>query len=99
MNIDYGQILKNATARQEALELLELNLRELDAIHTHLKAANMRLKDIGGAYRVIDTEGRNLLDDDLQSILRFADTHVARINEATKFVEDLIRGIDANKEP
>lgn len=25
MNIDYGQILKNATARQEALELLELN--------------------------------------------------------------------------
>lgn len=24
MNIDYGQILKNVTARQEALELLEL---------------------------------------------------------------------------
>lgn len=90
MNIDYGQILKNATARQEALELLELNLRELDAISNYLAAAHVRLKDIWGAYSALDTEGRNLLDDDLQSILRFTGTHIARINEATKFVEDLI---------
>ena len=90
MNIDYGQILKNATARQEALELLELNLRELDAISNHLAAAHVRLMDIWDAYKALDTEGGNLLGDDLQSILRFADTHIERIDEATKFVEDLI---------
>lgn len=90
MNIDYGQILKNATARQEALELLELKLRELDAISNHLTAAYVRLMDIWDAYKALDTEGGNLLGDDLQSILRFADTHVTRINDATKFVEDLI---------
>ena len=90
MNIDYGQILKNATARQEALELLELNLRELDAISNYLAAAHVRLKDIWGAYSALDTEGRNLLDDDLHRMLDFTGTHVALINEATKFVEDLI---------
>lgn len=90
MNIDYGQILKNATARQETLELLELKLRELDAIRNHLTAAYVRLIDIRNAYKALDTEGGNLLGDDLQSILRFADTHVENINEATKFVEDLI---------
>lgn len=90
MNIDYGQILKNATARQEALELLELNLRELDAISNYLAAAHVRLKDIWDAYKALDTEGRNLLDDDLHRMLDFTGTHVALINEATKFVEDLI---------
>ena len=98
MNIDYGQILKNATARQEALELLELKSRELDAIHTHLKAAHVRLKDIWGAYRAIDTEGRNLLDDDLHRMLDFTGTHIARIDEAAKFVENLVGCIDTNKE-
>ena len=98
MNIDYGQILKNATARQEALELLELKSRELDAIHTHLTAAYVRLKDIWGAYRAIDTEGRNLLDDDLHRMLDFTGTHIARIDEVAKFVENLIKHIDANKE-
>ena len=58
----------------------------------------MRLKDIWGAYRAIDTEGRNLLDDDLQRLLAFVGTHIARINEATKFVENLIRDVDTNKE-
>ena len=98
MNIDYGQILKNATARQEALELLELNSRELDVVRTQLAAAHVRLKDVWGAYSALDTEGRNLLDDDLQSILRFTGTHIARIDEAAKFVENLIKHIDANKE-
>ena len=97
MNIDYGQILKNATARQEALELLELNSRELDVVHTHLEAAHVRLKDIWGAYRALDTEGRSLLDGDLDGLLAFAGTNIARIDETTKFVENLIRGIDANK--
>ena len=95
MNIDYGQILKNATARQEALELLELNSRELDVVHTHLAAAHVRLKDIWGAYSALDTEGRSLLDDDLQSILRFTGNNIARINETANFVKKLI---DANKE-
>ena len=98
MNIDYGQILKNATARQEALELLESNSRELDVVHTHLKAANMRLNDVWSAYRALDTEGRSLLDGDLDGLLAFVGTNIARINEATKFVENLIRGIDTNKE-
>lgn len=98
MNIDYAQILKNATARQEALELLELNSRELDVVRTHLAAAHVRLKDIWGAYRAIDTEGRNLLDDDLHRMLDFTGTHIARIDEVAKFVENLIKHIDANKE-
>mgnify|MGYP001342064532 CR=1 FL=1 len=98
MNIDYGQILKNATARQEALELLELNLRELDAISNHLAAAHVRLKDIWGAYRAIDTEGRSLLNGDLDGLLAFVGTHIECIDEATKFVEDLIDHIDANKD-
>ena len=98
MNIDYGQILKNATARQEALELLELNLRELDVVHTHLTAAYVGLKALADAYRALDPEGRNLLGG-LKDMLGFAGTNIARINETTKFVENLIRGIDANKEP
>ena len=98
MNIDYGQILKNATARQEALELLELKSRELDAIHTHLTAAYVRLMDIWDAYKALDTEGRDLLNDNLQSILRFTGTHIARIDEAAKFVEKLVGCIDTNKE-
>ena len=98
MNIDYGQILKNATARQEALELLELNSRELDVVHTHLAAAHVRLKDVWDAYRALDTEGVNLLGDDLQSILRFTGTHIARIDEAANFVKNLINKINKHKE-
>lgn len=98
MNIDYGQILKNATARQEALELLELNSRELDAVHTHLKAAHVRLMDIWGAYRVIDTEGKNLLDNNLHKMLDYTGAHITRIDEVANFVKNLIRHIDANKE-
>jgi len=98
MNIDYGQILKNATARQEALELLELNSRELDVVRTHLAAAHVRLNDVWGAYRALDTEGRSLLNGDLDGLLAFVGTHIARINEATKFVENLIKHINANKE-
>lgn len=97
MNIDYGQILKNATARQEALELLELNLRELDVVHTHLAAAHVRLKDIGDAYRALDPEGRNLLGG-LKDMLGFAGGNVVRINDVARFVENLIKHIDANKE-
>lgn len=96
MNIDYGQILKNATARQEALELLELNLRELDAIHTHLTAAHVRLKGVCDAYRALDPEGMNLLGD-LKDMLGFASANVVRINETARFVENLIKYIDANK--
>jgi len=98
MNIDYGQILKNATARQEALELLELNSRELDVVHTHLEAANIRLNDVWGAYRALDFEGRSLLDDDLHRMLDFTATHITRIDEVANFVKNLIRHIDANKE-
>ena len=97
MNIDYGQILKNATARQEALELLELNSRELDVVRTHLAAAHVRLKDIWDAYKALDTEGRDLLNDNLQRRLVFAGTNVARIDEAAKFVENLVRDVDTNK--
>lgn len=97
MNIDYGQILKNATARQGALELLELNLRELDVVHTHLAAAHVRLKDVWEAYSALDTEGRNLLGG-LKDMLGFASANVVRINEAKVFVENLIKHIDANKE-
>ena len=96
MNIDYGQILKNATARQEALELLELNLRELDAIHSHLTAAHVRLKDVWDAYRALDPEGMNLLGG-LKDMLGFAGGNVVRINDAARFVETLIKYIDANK--
>ena len=96
MNIDYGQILKNATARQEALELLELNLRELDAIHTHLTAAHVRLKDVCDAYRSLDPEGMNLLGG-LKDMLGFASSNAVRINDAARFVENLIKYIDANK--
>ena len=96
MNIDYGQILKNATARQEALELLELNLRELDAIHTHLTAAHVRLKDVWDAHRALDPEGMNLLGG-LKDMLGFASANVVRINDAARFVENLIKYIDANK--
>ena len=98
MNIDYGQILKNATARQEALELLELNLHELNVVHTHLATTHVRLKDIWKTYNALDTEGKNLLDDDLQSILRFTNTHIARINKTAKFIENLVGCIDTNKE-
>ena len=97
MNIDYGQILKNATARQEALELLELNLRELDAIHTHLTAAYVRLKDVWDAYRALDHEGMNLLGE-THNMLGFAGSNLVRINDAKVFVENLIKHIDANKE-
>ena len=96
MNIDYGQILKNATARQEALELLELNLRELDAIRTHLTAAHVRLKDVLDAYRALDPEGMKLLGG-LKDMLDFAGGNVMRLNEAARFVENLIKYIDANK--
>ena len=97
MNIDYGQILKNATARQEALELLELNLRELDVVRTHLTAAYVRLKDIGDAYKALDPECRNLLGG-LKDMLGFAGGNVVRINDVARFVENLIKHIDANKE-
>ena len=96
MNIDYGQILKNATARQEALELLELNLRELDAIHTHLTEARVRLKDVWDAHRALDPEGMKLLGG-LKDVLDFAGNNVMRLNEAAIFVENLIKYIDANK--
>lgn len=96
MNIDYGQILKNATARQQALELLELNLRELDAIHTHLTAAHVRLKDVWDAHRALDPEGLKLLGG-LKDMLDFAGVNVVRINDAARFVENLIKYIDANK--
>ena len=97
MNIDYGQILKNATARQEALELLESELRDLYAIRVHLTAAHVRLKNVWDAYRAIDPEGRNLLDG-LNNILSLAGNNVARINDAQVFVENLIKHIDANKD-
>ena len=97
MKIDYGQILKNATARQEALELLELNLRDLDVIRVHLTAAHVRLKDVWDAYRVLDPEGRNLLGD-LNNMLGFASGNLVRINDAQVFVENLIKHIDANKD-
>ena len=96
MNIDYGQILKNATARQEALEFLELNLRELDAIHTNLTAAHVRLKGVWDACRALDPEGMNLLGG-LKDMLGFAGGNVVRINDAARFVENLIKYIDANK--
>lgn len=96
MNIDYGQILKNATARQEALEFLELNLRELDASHTHLTAAHVQLKGVWDAYSALDPEGMNLLGG-LNGVLGFARANVARINDAAGFVENLIKYIDANK--
>ena len=97
MNIDYSQILKNATARQEALEFLELNLRELDAIRVHLIAAHVRLKDVWDAYRALDPEGMNLLGG-LNNMLGFASANVVRINDARVFVDNLIKYINANKD-
>ena len=96
MNIDYGQILKNATARQEALERLESELRELDVIRGHLTAAHVRLKYVWDAYRVLDPEGMNLLGE-MHNMLGFAGGNLVRINDAKVFVENLIKHIDANK--
>ena len=97
MNINYGQILKNTTARQEALELLEVNLRELDVIRTHLTAAHMRLKGVWDAYRALDPEGMNLIGG-LRDLLSFAGSNLVRVNDAQVFVDNLIKRIDANKD-
>ena len=61
MNIDYGQILKNATARQQALEAMERELSEVDAIREHLTLAERRAQQLFDAYKALDQEGRSLL--------------------------------------
>ena len=61
MNIDYGQILKNAMARQQALELLEAELSEVGVIMQYLALAERRVQTLLEKYKALDEEGRNLL--------------------------------------
>lgn len=81
MNIDYGQILKNATARQQALELLEAKLSEVNLIMDCLALAEIRMRDLVSAYKLLDQEGRSLLGP-LNKALGFIERHIAMIREA-----------------
>ena len=69
MNIDYGQILKNATARHAALENLVLELNEIDALWLHLVASEARLVAIVEKHKAVDAEGAKLLPTNLNTQL------------------------------
>lgn len=81
MNIDYGQILKNATARQQALELLEAELSEVNVIMEHLAIAERRAQTLLEKYKALDEEGRNLLGP-LQKDLNYLGVIVEKVKTA-----------------
>ena len=94
MNIDYGQILKNATARQQALELLEIELSEVDAIKEHLALAELRAQNLLAAYKALDQEGRSLLGP-LNNLI-YIDNNITKIKDAKCFFAEIV--VRINKE-
>ena len=81
MNIDYGQILKNAAARQQALERLEAELSEVDVIREHLAFAERRAQTLLETYKALDEEGRNLLGP-LKKELNYLGIIVEKVKDA-----------------
>ena len=81
MNIDYGQILKNATARQQALELLEAELSEVNVTMEHLALAERRARTLLETYKALDEEGRNLLGP-LKKELNYLGVIVEKVKDA-----------------
>ena len=90
MNIDYAQILKNATARQQALEALEIELSEVDAIREHLALAERRARQLLDAYKALDQEGRSLLGP-LSSSLGYVEVQLSKIKSAKDLFETMAR--------
>ena len=97
MNIDYGQILKNATARQQALELLEAELSQVDVIRMHLDAAEARATGLINAYKALDQEGRSLLGP-LNTSIGYVEVQLSKIKSAKDLFETMARQ-SAAKEP
>lgn len=95
MNIDYAQILKNATARQQALELLEIELSEIGAIREHLALAELRAQKLLAAYKALDQEGRSLLGP-LSSSLGYIEVQLTKIKGAKDFFDEIVK--HTNKE-
>ena len=90
MNIDYGQILKNATARQQALEAMERELSEVDAIREHLALAEARAQQILDAYKALDQEGRSLLGP-LNNSISYIGVQLTKIKSAKDLFETMAR--------
>lgn len=95
MNIDYAQILKNATARQQALEAMESELSEVDAIREHLALAERRAQQLLGAYKALDQEGRSLLGP-LISLLDYIENRITKIKDAKDLFAEIV--VRINKE-
>lgn len=89
MNIDYAQILKNATARQQALEALESELSEVDAIREHLALAELRAQQLLGAYKALDQEGRSLLGP-LINLLGYIENEIEKIEDVKGFFANVV---------
>jgi len=81
MNIDYGQILKNASARHTALENLALELNEIDALWLHLTASEAHLEAIVERYKAVDAEGIKLLPTNLNSQLSYTTLFLQRLRQ------------------
>lgn len=89
MNIDYGQILKNATARQQALELLEAELSEVDVLREYLALAERRAQMLLETYKALDEEGRNLLGP-LKKELNYLGVIVEKVKDAKDAVAVIV---------
>ena len=102
MNIDYSQILKNATARHAALENLVLELNEIDALWLHLVASEARLVAIVEKYKAVDAEGVKLLPTNLNKQLSWATLALQRIRETMRGdannIASLINEINKHKD-
>ena len=89
MNIDYAQILKNATARQQALEALESELSEVDAIREHLALAELRAQQLLDAYKALDQEERSLLGP-LINLLGYIENEIEKIEDVKGFFANVV---------
>ena len=89
MNIDYAQILKNATARQQALEALEIELSEVDAIREHLALAERRAQQLLDAYKALDQEERSLLGP-LINLLGYIENEIEKIEDVKGFFANVV---------
>ena len=84
MNIDYSQILKNASARHTALENLALELNEIDPLWLHLKASEAHLEAIVERYKAVDAEGKKLLPTNLNSQLSYTTLFLQRLRQVMR---------------
>ena len=89
MNIDYAQILKNATARQQALEALESELSEVEMIREHLALAELRAQQLLDAYKALDQEGRSLLGP-LNNSIGYIEVQLTKIKGAKDFFSTIV---------